>query len=72
MLLYTLITEDQSSRKFGTSILYQKVFRRVDQGILFLQIYHSELIKERQTVLPRKTNPVLLTTTKTRNDSNIQ
>lgn len=71
MLLYTLITEGQSSRKFGTSILYQKVFRRVDQGILFLQIYHSELIKERQTVLPRKTNPVLLTA-KTRNDSNVQ
>lgn len=38
MLFYTLVTEDQPSRKFGTSNLYQKVFIIVDQGILFLQI----------------------------------
>lgn len=36
MTFYTLVTEDQTSRKFKTFIPYQKVFRRVDQGIFFL------------------------------------
>lgn len=45
-------------KKSGASILYQNVFRTVDQEILFLTIYNGELVEEKQMILPRKTSNV--------------
>lgn len=73
ILLYTLITWGQPSRKQSwIPILYYKIFKIIDQEISSWKFIIVNKLKRSKHYLPRKINPMLLITTNSRNNSNVQ